>query len=297
MLQERKMKKRSLKSRSKRSPKRRNRESRSKSLTRRRRRLRSGSILSSLRNVVNRFSTNNVSGSKEQVKVKKNDEVSFDDILYLVHFTNINPFYWTSIKASGFDLGQFPGAYFTLVTKYNVNTEKYFPGRFGIYVSKEILKQKNFHVNIRDYNGFISERNTFFYWNLLDSVRTIKNVHEGTSSEEFSSERSNEVVFHDDVSIDFFTKITMDGKTVKVFENSKHADYTKLPFYVFPFEDQYSGGDPMKRSSYDFFQKMGRLANLIPVPRLTGDILDILESGRAEYLWKNRIEQNFAALL
>lgn len=36
-----------------------------------------------------------------------------------------------------------------------------------------LLLQQNYHINLRDYNGNISEKNTYFPWNLEDAVHQI----------------------------------------------------------------------------------------------------------------------------
>ena len=131
-----------------------------------------------------------------------------DDILYLVHITskkykdNNGNLIWTEIKASGTD--QYPGAYFSLITKDNRLTEKLFPGTDCLIFSRNLLKQINYHINICDNNGFITEGNTFFPWNLQDAVKKIKaNSILPLDEENVNYHRMNEVVFHDAVPMDY----------------------------------------------------------------------------------------------
>ena len=55
-----------------------------------------------------------------------------EDIYYLVHTTN-NPNYntWEYLKTAPFNTDdQFPGVYFSIITKYNIDNEFIFPGKY-----------------------------------------------------------------------------------------------------------------------------------------------------------------------
>jgi len=83
---------------------------------------------------------------------------------------------------------QFPGVYFSLVSKYNIDTESYFPAKYLYIFSKDLLKQKNYHMNIHDSNGSINESRTYFAWQLEQFVDKI--------IEDPYKYNMNEVVFH-----------------------------------------------------------------------------------------------------
>ena len=52
--------------------------------------------------------------------------------------------------------------YLSIITKDNINKEYIFPGKYIIILSKKLLLQQNYHMNLTDYNGIVSEKNTFF---------------------------------------------------------------------------------------------------------------------------------------
>ena len=57
-----------------------------------------------------------------------------------------------------------------------------------------LLEQRNYHINIRDYKGWINESNTYFSWELDKAVNIINN---------FENNIGNEVVFHDSISMKY----------------------------------------------------------------------------------------------
>jgi hypothetical protein len=150
-----------------------------------------------------------------------------EDILYLVHTTSKKykdkdgNIIWTEIKASGTD--QHPGAYFSLITKDNRLTEKLFPSTECLIFSRNLLKQTNYHINMCDNNGFITEGNTFFPWNLQEAVEKIReNSFIPLDEENVNYHRMNEVVFHDAVPIDY---LCLD-MPCKFFSNDFLPDYS-----------------------------------------------------------------------
>jgi len=84
-----------------------------------------------------------------------------ENILYLVHMTDNN--ITKGLRKSTED-DQFPGVYFSLITKYNLKYERLFPAKNCLIFSKKLLEQQNYHINFVDYNGFINESNTYFSW-------------------------------------------------------------------------------------------------------------------------------------
>jgi len=190
-----------------------------------------------------------------------------DSVLYLIHSTNKYNENWNELKVSELNNSQFPGVYFTLITKDNIDTEPiHHFGKYNLIFSKRLLEQKNFHINLSDHNGFISESNSYFNWELDKVVKKIKHY----SSRKNLNLVGNEVVFHDPISIDYLCCIfKKEKKSVDDFnykrnkylphypiENDIMPDLTKKPFYCFPFEKNYSGikNTPfIKNSSKKFF--------------------------------------------
>ena len=122
-----------------------------------------------------------------------------EKIYYLIHTTN-NPdcINWTELRTAEFNTDdQFPGVYLSVITKDNVNKEYIFPGKYIIILSKKLLLQKNYHINLTDYNGIVSEKNTYFPWN-LDKFMS-KNRHLLLSEKQSQTE----VVFHDNIDMKY----------------------------------------------------------------------------------------------
>jgi hypothetical protein len=226
-----------------------------------------------------------------------------EKILYLVHTTNNNPEHYTELRTATTDLDdQFPGVYFSLITTDNVDIERIYPGRYVMIFSPNLLKQKNYHINIRDYNGFITESNTYFPWNLESAIKRIEDYSKNANAKQ----RQNEVVFHDNIPIKYLCEILRkpkwnEGNGSKFSlpktrcENKADPDLTKLPFYAYTMENFYTGGDALKRSSNAFFIKMARLAKLDPIPQSTNLIISAMKK-IAPYLLIHRNEQNINAL-
>lgn len=221
----------------------------------------------------------------------------YDDIYYLVHVTSTDPRTWSEkfIRTSPYNKYEFPGAYFTLVHKYNFDEVEIGGNQqnnYIIIISKEILKQKNYHYNIRDYNGFIHETNTYFPWNLDKGIKVKTKF------------RENEIVFHDPVSLEYAIDIYkfVKGPEDYLFYPEKYKDVkvpkanlSFLPFYAFCFEDFYTGYEPLPKSSYAFYQKMALLVNMKEIPKNSNAIVDsILEI--APWIHKHRYFQNLKAL-
>ena len=122
-----------------------------------------------------------------------------ENIYYLIHTTN-NPdcINWSELKTAKFNTDdQFPGVFLSIITKDNINDEFIFPGKYIIILSKKLLLQKNYHMNLRDYNGIISENNTYFPWQLDDFISKSKNLLTGKRKPQ------NEVVFHDNIDMKY----------------------------------------------------------------------------------------------
>jgi hypothetical protein len=202
-----------------------------------------------------------------------------DDVLYLVHsvpkYDNTKPY--VELCPSSITYDQFPGVYFTLITKQNKFRESlYYPFNFLIF-SKKLLLQHNYHININDYNGYINQENTYFSWQLDDAVKKIAEIAAGSKSHV-----GNEVIFHDPVSLKYlclyiqnFHNVPYEIKPKRDFTmlhsiflpdhelyTNEPPDMTKIPFYCIPNESYYTGGDEFKISSRMFYKKMAEMCNI-----------------------------------
>jgi hypothetical protein len=191
-----------------------------------------------------------------------------DDIYYLIHNTNDpNCVNWKELKTAIFNTDdQFPGAYLSIITKNNIDTEFIFPGKYVMIFSKKILLQKNYHMNLIDYNGIISENNTYFSWNLENFLEKIK---------QRNIEKSNEIIFHDNIDMKYCCLIIHvikknEGIIIRkndilprrTIENEEQPDMSKIPFLCYPFEDIYTGINPLPRSSKEWFYLMANVCNI-----------------------------------
>ena len=175
-----------------------------------------------------------------------------DDILYLVHCTAKKYETWDELKPSEMDIYQYPGVYFSLITKYNINRELLYGSKNTLIFSKKLLEQQNYHINIYDNNGHINEYNTYYPWNLDKVVTKIKSLEKNFM---------NEVIFHDPVPMKYLCASLIEYNiSSKAFENipiykfnnillpqyaifnDEEPDMTKIPFYCYPYEMNYTGG-------------------------------------------------------
>ena len=224
-----------------------------------------------------------------------------DDVLYLVHITSKKykdkngNLIWTEIKASGTD--QHPGAYFSLITKDNRLTEKLFPGTDCLIFSKNLLKQINYHINICDNDGFITEENSFFPWNLQGVVEKIReNSILPIDEEKVNYHRMNEVVFHDSIPMDYLCLdlprkfFSNDFLPEYSIENEVKPDMSLLPFYCFAKIEE----NNKYKSSSSFFKKIAEFCNIDKTLSKDEIIEKIIE--KAPFLQKNRHLQNIDIL-
>ena len=101
-----------------------------------------------------------------------------DKVLYLLHTTSHFDNKLTELKPSSVDdiNDQFPGVYFSIITKNNLEDQVLLSNKNLLIFSKRLLEQENYHINIRDYNGWINEKNTYFSWELDKAVNKINNI-------------------------------------------------------------------------------------------------------------------------
>lgn len=182
-----------------------------------------------------------------------------DEVLYLIHSTD-NSFDINDIielipsKLENAE-EQFPGVFFSLITKNNIHNEPLYLNDNILIFSKKLLEQKNYHINIRDYNGWINETNTFFSWQLDKAVNIINNI---------DNDIGNEVVFHDPISIKYLVSYIKSGSNKDLPNeinsiNIPEPDMTKIPFYCIPYENNYTGIEKLKISSKEFYIKMAKM--------------------------------------
>jgi hypothetical protein len=211
-----------------------------------------------------------------------------DDILYLIHCVD-NPFNIndiTELIPSNIDNAehQFPGVFFSLITKHNIHTEPLYSYANILIFSKKLLEQKNYHINIRDYNGWINETNTYFSWELDKAVNKINNI---------DNLIGNEVVFHDSISMKYLCSYIKSGSNkILPFNidsvNIPEPDMSKIPFYCIPFENNYNGIQKLKISSKEFYIKMAKMCLLENIEEKTIDEIILLIKNNINTFYKNR---------
>jgi hypothetical protein len=224
-----------------------------------------------------------------------------DEILYLVHTTSRKykdengNLIWSEIKAIETD--QHPGAYFSLITKDNRLTEKLFPATECLIFSRNLLKQMNYHINMCDNNGYITEGNTFFPWNLEEAIEKIKeNAVLPLDEENVNYHRMNEVVIHDAVPMEYLcldmqTKFFSNDFLPKYpIENEVKPNMSLLPFYCFAELEEKN----RYKSSSSFFKKIAELCNIDKSLSKDEIIEKIIE--KAPLIHENRNLQNIDIL-
>ena len=227
-----------------------------------------------------------------------------EEIYYLIHTTN-NPgcINWTELRTAEFNTDdQFPGVYLSIITKDNINKEYIFPGKYIIILSKKLLLQKNYHINLTDYNGIVSEKNTYFPWNLHKFMS--KDRHLLLSEKQSQSE----VVFHDNIDMKYccgIISILKKDTNIKInnflpnieIENEEDPDMTKQPFLCYPFEDIYTGSNPLPKSSNKWYEMMSKVCKItIDEENNTPEDITTKIKDKANELYNNRDEQNINLL-
>lgn len=227
-----------------------------------------------------------------------------DEIYYLIHTTN-NPdcINWTELRTAEFNTDdQFPGVYLTIITKDNINKEWIFSEKYIIIISKKILLQKNYHMNLRDYNGIITENNTYFPWNLDIFISKSTILLPG------ETRLYNEVIFHDNIDMKYccgIISILKKDRNIHIndflpkisIENEELPDMTKQPFFCYPFEDIYTGSNPLPRSSNKWYEMMSKVCKInIDEANNTREDINKKIKDKSNELYNNREEQNINLL-
>jgi len=245
-----------------------------------------------------------------------------EDIYYLVHMTKGNlenadvKNNWCYLRNKTIDTEtnknspflEYPGVYFTLITKYNRVTENLFPGRICLIFSRKLLKQLNYHINISDDNGFITEKNTYYPWNIEDAVKKIKEnsekIREDNTWEEKINYFSNEVIFHNPIpmeyccmdinlSIENIINSSLENNSFLPdfpVENNIPPNMNFLPFYCYIPNNE----DTRFPSSESFIKFMGDFCKVnteLPKEEVIKEI-----QNKIPYLYENREEQNIEIL-
>jgi hypothetical protein len=227
-----------------------------------------------------------------------------DEVLYLVHTTSRKykdadgNLIWKEIKATGIEGDQHPGAYFSLITKDNLLTEKFFPATECLIFSRNLLKQINYHINMCDNNGFMTEENTFFPWNLQEAVDKIReNAALPLHEDSVNYHRMNEVVMHDAVPMEYLC-LDMPAKYFSndflpeyPVENEVEPNMSLLPFYCFSKKEE----DNRYKSSIEFFKKQAEFCNIDNTLSKDEIIEQIME--KAPIIYQNRHLQNRSVII
>lgn len=235
-----------------------------------------------------------------------------EDIYYLLHKTKDYNKDWKELKTSSIDNSddQFPGVYLTLITTDNIESEKLYSGRYVLIFSRKLLNQKNYHINIHDNNGMITETNTYYPWNIKEAVDKIKESTENTTM--------TEVVFHDPISMDYLCKVvklptpkelsqfsdekyekylSKDYLPRKIMENNFEPDMLKEPFYCYPqidYKEDNTAMDEKLSSPSEFLKTMAKVCNINTNLKKNDLINEITK--KIPHLYSNRNEQNIQAL-
>lgn len=221
---------------------------------------------------------------------------------------------------------QFPGVYFSLITKHNINREQLYKGNYVLIFSCELLKQENYHINIHDNNGFITETNTYYPWNIKDAVDKIASITEENKKSDNNDvivKTNNEVVFHDPISMKYCChSITIPSglKIVglpeskqtyyrfngylpkKQIKNDFGPDKSKKPFYCYPqleekcYKEDNTKLDETLSSSNSFLETIASVCNIHTLKKDKKEIIDEIKT-KMGYLYSNREDQNIQALI
>lgn len=219
-------------------------------------------------------------------------------ILYLVHVGK-NNLVGDKLRVSK-EPDTFPGVYFSLITDENILKEELFPvGKIMHIFSRNLLKQNNWHLNIQDTNGIISEKNTLFPWN---TEKEIVNA--------LKKNKMNEIVFHNDVPLKYLCKTIKVPKNVwgldknkllpkNVIVNKEKPDYSLRPFYIYCDINAYTGiqNEFTKPSSLKWYRMMAQVAR-IPIDKNDNSKQILLKLKKIQkYLFQHREEQDIYKMI
>jgi hypothetical protein len=223
-----------------------------------------------------------------------------DSVYYLVHTTSTYNSDWKELITSKVHDFEFPGVYFSIITKHNIRQLALYPQYEAektkmLIFSKKLLEQKNYHINLADYNGHVTEDNTYFTWNVEEAIDKI-------NAAPAYAYYGHEVVFHDPIPMDYLCVVIDSVASIPLnhllpdfsIENKTPSDMTKRPFLCYPFERNFGGKDPRKESSRHFFEKMAVTCG-VDKELSTDEIIKQIKD-KLEYLYTHREKQNIKAL-
>ncbi len=122
-----------------------------------------------------------------------------------------------SIEESAHNSIQFPGFFTEIKTQnnfFNYITPSFVYGKeITVLLSLSLLKQKNWHFNVFDNYGIINN-NTFSAESLSKYISMLPILWK-TYYDEYELSISNELIFHDDISIDFIEMIIVENIDMK----------------------------------------------------------------------------------
>jgi len=231
---------------------------------------------------------------------------------YLLHATDEDYTKFDKLLHSGTSVDelkdQFPGVFFSLITSENIETEVLFAKKYNLLFSLDLLKQRNFHINIRDMNGIINENNTFFYWQVNEALQKISEDVEVKKklTNTINNRTMNEVVFHDSIDMRHLCKVVtnnMDGNVKhKLPREQLYSNFdintTLLPFYCYYNEHLYTGYNPPQKSSQKWIDKMHMVCNINIHKNFDAynEYDEFIYYTRSQYLYYNRREQKLSML-
>jgi len=227
---------------------------------------------------------------------------------------------------------EFPGVFMDYITENDVHNSIRYWGDIMLVFSNKLLNQNNYHINIIDNDGYISENLTFFKFN-IDKMPNQKDVIDFYKNM-YMDYPGNEIVFHDKIHINSLCEIWVNNKEnynklIKQIPN-KYIDLVKikrkypksvkcpnkikidtesLPFLLsldFMKSGKFKAYYPYKnktKSSKTFFKKMCYLANITDKEIQKHDLTDpkklnnyLIKNKLYSYFHKNRDKQNLSVL-
>lgn len=227
---------------------------------------------------------------------------------------------------------EFPGIFMNYITENDVHDSIRYWGDIMLVFSKKLLNQNNYHINIIDNNGYISENLTFFKFN-IDKMPNQKDVVD-FYEKIYMDYPGNEIVFHDKIHISSLCEIWVDKKEnyhklikqipkkyinlVKIKRkypksvkcpNKIKIDTESLPFLLsldFMKSSYFKAYYPYKNkttSSKTFYKKMCHLANITDKEIQKYDLTNpkklnkyLIKNKLYSYFYKNRDNQNLSVL-
>ena len=198
----------------------------------------------------------------------------------------------SSYKETDF-VNEFPGVYTSPITESNIGKHPKYYGPIIFCFSNKLLQQKNYHINITDNNGRITENITYFPHN-IDTLPNLTDA-EKYYKQHYDAYPSAEVIFHDKININLICeiwcldletyniiikniskefknyikiKISKKNTNIKCNIDEKYLDLQSLPFYI-SIDCNRTGFNKLlypcktkENSSTTHYKKILRIANI-----------------------------------